>query len=41
MRHLVLVLASLTALLIVVESSLAHDPDQDVLEIPEVRVSSE
>src|SRR4029078_7895324 len=41
MRYLVLVLAGLTAWLIIVEPSQAHDPDQDILEIPEVRVSSD
>ena len=38
MRYLVRVLASMVALLIIVESSWAHDPDQGILDIPEVRV---
>ena len=38
MRYQVFLLAAVTALLIMVESSQAHDPDQDVLDIPEVRV---
>ncbi|NWF73292.1 MAG: TonB-dependent receptor plug domain-containing protein [Nitrospirae bacterium] len=41
MRCLVLWLAGVTALLLIVESSQAHDPDQDILEISEVRVSGE
>src|SRR5262245_20642691 len=41
MRCLVLWLAGLTALLLIVESAQAHDPDQDTLEIPEVRVIGE
>ena len=41
MRCLVLWLAGVTALLLIVESSQAHDPDQDILEIPEVRVIGE
>src|SRR4029079_17990434 len=41
MRFLVVVLAGLTTWLIIVEPSQAHDPDQDILEIPEVRVSSD
>src|SRR4029079_16987608 len=41
MRFLVVVLAGLTTWLIIVEPSQAHDPDQDILEIPEVRVSAE
>ena len=38
MRLFVLVLACATVLLTMVESSQGHDPNQDVLDIPEVRV---
>ena len=41
MRRLVLLLAAVTALLTMVESVQAHDPDQDILEVPEVRVIGE
>ncbi|HZC82464.1 MAG TPA: hypothetical protein VE222_12260, partial [Nitrospiraceae bacterium] len=38
MRCLVLLLVAVTALLTIIESSQAHDPDQEILEIPEVSV---
>ena len=41
MRFLVLFLAAVTALLIIVESAWAHDPDQDIVEVPEVTVIGE
>ena len=41
MRHLVLSLAAVIALLTMVESVQAHDPDQDIVEVPEVTVIGE
>ncbi|MGH7146530.1 MAG: TonB-dependent receptor [Nitrospiraceae bacterium] len=41
MRFLVLFLAAVTALLIIVESARAHDPDQDIVEVAEVTVIGE
>ncbi|MEP6933077.1 MAG: TonB-dependent receptor plug domain-containing protein [Nitrospirota bacterium] len=41
MRRLVVFLAVVTALLIIVESARAHDPDQDIVEVPEVTVIGE
>ena len=38
MRRLVLSLATVTMLLIMVETAQAHDPDQDILDVPEVTV---
>jgi len=41
MRRLLLFLAAVTALLTIVESVRAHDPDKDILEVPEVTVIGE
>ena len=41
MRRLLLFLAAVTALLTIVESVRAHDPDKDILEVPEVTVLGE
>ena len=41
MRRLLLFLAAVTALLTIVESVRAHDPDEDILEVPEVSVIGE
>ncbi|MBU6481712.1 MAG: TonB-dependent receptor plug domain-containing protein [Nitrospirae bacterium] len=41
MRRLVLSLAAVTALSTIVESVRAHDPDQDIVEVPEVTVIGE
>ncbi len=41
MRRLALFLATVMALLTIIESARAHDPDQDILEVPEVTVIGE
>jgi outer membrane receptor protein involved in Fe transport len=41
MRRLALFLAAVTALLTIVESVRAHDPDQEIVEVPEVTVIGE
>jgi len=41
MRRLLLFLAAVTALMTIVESVRAHDPDKDILEVPEVTVIGE
>lgn len=41
MRPLVLALAAVTALLTIVESVRAHDPDQEIIEVPEVTIIGE
>ena len=41
MRRLVVFLAAVTALLTIVESVRAHDPDQEIVEVPEVTVIGE